>query len=615
MRLELILVFIISLLLLKRFIFKDISPVTILQLTCVLIVIVIAVDYGAVCPGIENFTDDTTREVKNEKMRFLESLMTQEDIVEPVVEYKKLEQFDTMATATTAPPNKAIVAIGGESIDDLQFSPTTALSFYYSVFSTKSYVPPSKYMYDIVPGNMSVNSRVLTFARAPSILDSDVQNGLFLGDNMVIGPLTSDMGINSGAYTLFFMFRPDNLMYSFDMVAFKLYGNTADNNALSIRFSDVDRSQVIQTCKMSVKVGSGDYLYCIQDGNERMPFEKKVTYFFAVVMYHSAVEVHMSTSIDPTYATQQIMRRDLNGSVNPSNKALEINSTKNWNAYLKTFGGYDVPLKPADLNAISMHMFMQEKNQDKAFSEFKSKAESLEQVVMKMKQCPMDVDTCAACNTVNWDQGHSFIASADEKCLTAVNAYCTKNSELPMCFCWNEKFAGYKTRRCENLRRFASGAETYDINNLDIQTLAKIIAKYQLQPIPKTTTMPPTTTAQPAVTPTVGPTKASPREKEKEKQQPTSTMKPKQTTTPNGMPTDLIPGDEDDDMLMRFMVDKMKNKKKTTTPVPVPHHHHPHHHHHHHRRPHYDEEMLQDHGFWGWFKSLFSAGVPDDYGA
>ena len=655
MRLELILAFITSLLLLNRFVFKDVSPMLILQLTCVLIVIVIAVDYGTKCAPLETFDEDHTREDKK-RLRFLEGLMKEEDLIEedaegfamapttttkapstttiaPTTTTTKASTTTTKASTTTtmgptttmAPAPTTTMAPAtttkgpaggsgefGEDISFLQFSPENSLSFYFSVFNTKSYVPPNTMMYDIVPAPPGQGKqRMLSFTRTPSVIDSDVRNGLFLGDNMMMGPLSSEMRINSGSYTLFFMCRFDNLAQDADMIALKIYGNnTRDNNALTLKFSNVDRSNVMQTCKVSVRVGGDmDFFSSTIDNKDRLPFDKHLTYFFAIVMYHSSVEIHMSTSLDKAFKTTRILQKDIVGSVVLSNKEMEINPSKNWNVYLKTFGGYDSPLRPDDLDKISTHLFLQDKNLDKIFYEYKMQAKILEQNFRDNMKCKLDAATCDACSKqVRWDQPQSLMVHAEDNCLKAINSYCLANPGQYMCACWNRGSVSYSTKRCENLRNWMAGNVTHDITKLDDKTLKDIMKQYELKNIPPMTTAPPKTTQSPTTT-----------------SLPKSTTKMPTTTTPTRTPTPSLTGpqgagallnnilDGDDDPLLHYMSYNLKNNQKVPPPKSPPKMHHHHVNPNAHSDPLLDDAYDEPQGFFGWFKNLFSSGVPRDY--
>ena len=682
MRLELILAFIISLLLLNRFVFKDISPMLILQLTCVLIAIVIAVDFGTKCTYLEKFEDNQhdTEERKN-KLRFLESLIDEEEIEEDEVPADEVgdedeevaEGFATRAPTTTtrapttttrapttttrapttttrapttttrAPTTKGPAGGSGEFGEDisyLQFSPTMSLSFYFSVFNIRSYVPPNNLVNDIAFPS-SIKQRNLTFARTPSIIDSDVRNGLFLGDNTILGPLTSDMRINSGSYTLFFMCRFDNLAQDADMVALKMYGNTRDNNALTLRFSHVDKSPVVQTCKVSVRIGGDmEYYYCTIDNRDKLPFDKNVSYLFAIVVFHSSIEVHMASSLSPTFQTSRILQKDITGSITLSNKEIEVNPTRNWNVYLKVFGGYDMPLRPVDLDKISMHMFLQDKNLDKSFYDHKMRAERLDLVIRESKKCRLDAASCSACKDVQWDQPHSLMMHADDNCLKAIDKYCMSNPGQQMCKCWNKGSAEYSAKRCSNLRNWVSGNVSHDIKKLDEASLKQIMSQYKLQKVPPPTSAPPKLTRPPMTKPPTTTAK-------------TTTTKP--TTTKKPLPTfagkDKMPPNytgaygtnslfdktfnvDGDDALLQYMAHNLKqNRTKMPTNGPTngpkmptngqmttnpptsensqmrPHTHHlpPEH------DPLLDNDYNEPRGLFGWFKDLFSSGVPRDY--
>lgn len=646
MRLELILAFITSLLLLNRFVFKDVSPMLILQLTCVLIVIVIAVDYGTKCAHLETFDEDQIGE-KKKRLRFLEGLLKEE-------EEGDAEGFNALAPTTTKPPNTPTTTTTsrapttttttttttskaptstttrapttttkgpaggtnnfGEEISFLQFDPVMSLSFYFTVFNTNSYKPYTNVMYDIVPAapQSSIQQRMLTFSRTPTFID-DAGNGLHLGDNMVIGPLSSDMRINSGTYTLFFMCRFDNLVQDAEMVALKLYGNnTQDNNALTLKFSNVDRNNLMQTCKVSVRIGGDMTFYtCTKENKDKFPFDKNLTYFFAIVKDASTVKIFMATSL--VTKPELILHKEFVGSVALSNKEMEINPSKNWKVYLKTFGGYDSALKDEYLDKISLHSFLHEKNLDKLYFDQKDKAEKMYQDMLNKMKCPKSFDaaTCKACEkNIRWDEPQSLMNHAEDNCLKAISTYCLANPGAYMCACWNKESVMYSMNRCNNLRNWMAGNVSHDIKKLDEKSLEDIKKQYKLQHIPPSTTAPPKTTQPPTTTPS---------------HKPTTKMPTTNTTTPTATPKLTGPQgtgallnnmlDGDDDPLLHYMKYNMQKNQRVPSPAKSSDKMH---HHHTHSNAHSDpllDDMYDDEpqGFFGWFKNLLSSGVPKNY--
>jgi hypothetical protein len=641
MRLGLVLSFILSLLLLKRFVYKRISFLTILQLTCVLIVLIIAVDNGSKQNSVEFYIDAQEEEAHQEKLKFLGDLLKQEDLgnkessgekgdsgnkesfVAPVsdcncpdtiqevcgednVTYRNscLAQCNNVKVHKfSACQAEAITAIGGvpaqsgiEVIDDLRIGNHAPLSFYFTVYDMKSYPSAgSRAWFDLAKRKQDLE---LMFSRVPSITNLEVENGLYLGDNSVVGPFTSDLGINSGAFTIFMMVRIQDLVAdSTPIDILKLYGNTQDNNALTLRLSEVSRANVIQTAKMSIKVGgSPNWFYAKINNNTNIPFDSQVTFFFAIVCQHSNVELFVSSSLDHHMRT--IMKYELNNTISLSNKAMELNPSKNFNAFIKTFGGYDAVLQPGELDKVSAHMFMEEKKLDKQYMQEKERAAVMESKMRSMKQCPYDTATCNKCDDVkDWSTPRALI-DADTKCLSEINRFCTNNPYHELCSCWNKSDKNYDSKKCQNLMRYLTNAEYYDLKDLDSSSLETVKKLYKLQDVPPPTTAPPMTSTPP----------------------PTTTRKPV-TPMPTRPPLKSMDSmmlaaargnDIGEDEMMKMMMEKLmkkKNKEEDSEPVVmdtiVPA-----------RRPKpavppplFEDEPPR--GVWGWVKSMFTSDIPD----
>ncbi len=636
MRLGLVLSFILSLLLLKRFVYKRMSFLTILQLTCVLIILIIAVDYGSKQSNVEFYVDAQEEEAQHEKLKFLGDLLKQEDtgdkeagvketghkesFVAPVsdcncpntteevcgednVTYRNscLAQCNNVKVLKFSPCDAPAGGVSSQSgieiIDDLRIGTHAPLSFYFTVYDMKSYPSAgSRAWFDIAKRK---NDLELMFARVPSITNLEVENGLYMGDNSAIGPFTSDLGINSGAFTIFMMVRIQDLVAdSTPIDILKLYGNTQDNNALTLRLSEVSRANVIQTAKISIKIGgSPNWFYAKINNNTNIPFDSQVTYFFAIVCQQSNVELFMSSSLDHHMRT--IMKYELNSTISLSNRAMELNPSKNFNAFFKTFGGYDAALQPGELDKVSAHMFMEEKKQDKVYMQEKERAAIMESKMNALRKCPYDATTCSKCEDIkDWSTPRALM-DADTKCLSEINRFCTKNPYHELCGCWNKMDKNYDSKKCQNLVRYLTNAEYYDLKDLDSSSLDTVKKLYKLQDVPPPTSAPPMTSTPP----------------------PPTTTRPPPTPTPTRAPLQSLDAmmlaaargsDIGEDEMMRMMMDRMMKKKRDEdnepvvmdTVVPA-------------RRPRpqmpppplFEDEPPR--GVWGWVKSLFTSDIPD----
>lgn len=587
MRLELILTFIVSLLLLKQFFYKSISPLWILQFTCILIILLIAIDYRGPKPHryYELFEDASP-----EKLHFLETLVQQEDskevVPQPLIPPVR-KTFDHDYTLLNISDKK--------------------ITFYFTVFSNKSMVQNvgnelTKKWWNLVD-TTSQTALSLTFENVPNSIDQNVYNGMFLGDNKIKGPFCNALGLNNTSYTLFIMFKPGNLLNEgrndntiFDLI--NLYNtDSSDNSALSVSLQGVNTSSAIQTAKVSVGIGNNPAQFCVlRQGISDIPFDIDVTYVYAFVFDNTRIKVYRShsTSIDKSM-TNVLEFSITQGTASLSNRPMEINRSGNCQLYLKAFGGYNSPLSNTDLNELSKKLFDVEKEKDIMVTSFRKQVSDLESQITNMTQCPMDLASCSKCSDIkNWGQPQLF-TTASEGCLTQVQAFCKQNPNHNMCKCWNLKNEEYNSNRCVNFRKLIGNETCYDIANLKNADLEEIKRRYNLQTIPPPTVNTPTPTPTPTPPPPPPPptiTISSPT--------PSATPTPK--ASPDNqkcyLPSKLGLPEDEDDILIRGMLQKLKAeqpKQKPMYPKPTTGDHYYH-----------DYIMNPPRGLWDTIKSLFS---------
>jgi len=489
----LILLLLLSLVVLKLIFFKYIS-LDIIVLTCAMLVLVAyAFQYGR--KDTEHYTEDPQSYQRDvQRIKFLNNLLT------PV---------DGSATGTStgtstgsgsgsgtvvgaASQNSSSVPSGAQQppasvLADI--SPITQnLQMYLTSYNTGSYSGSGNTWYNIAPKDSGTPSQTCspqgdlvtldsTFAAAPV---TNPVKGLYFGTNSATGPPSYAMGINgNGEFTLFFVVQFDALSAN-DANIFQIYGNSTDNDGLSVGLTAVSSSPT-QTGTLTVTFAGDDYAV-----SKVAALDSTLVYLFVLTKTLSTISLtqYSSASSSPVVLlSAPLQTTDLLF----SNKNMVFNRDSNFNAYMKAFGAYNYALADTDVSNLYTYFLMEEKKQDTVIQQYQATVNALTQSLSNLSACPLDTTTCNACGSINdWSQ-HQQIITADPNCRTSIDAYCSANtSNNAFCSCWDSTDSNYTLDQCYHFRSIFNsnnaGAD-FSASNLSPAALDLIKQQYNLQEI------------------------------------------------------------------------------------------------------------------------------------
>jgi hypothetical protein len=531
---ELVLAFVLCLVVLKRFFFKDVTYVAILGLTALLVVLIAATNYPLkpAAPGTELFSrddDDYTygggrgvREtfvtpataspvaVPKPPVRYLGTMLdtkNQVPVSAPVpAKPKAAEEHCDIGKGGTGNIKGAasvdVKALLTENIDEITkslqsfhiSSATAKLAFYYSVYSPVSYSATGRTW-----KSMTCAKTNLVFSAAPGAHNNgiDLIRGMPLGLLSLTGPNSSNIGFSShGAFTIFFQVRFSDLAKKEKMHIISLYSASpasTNTGGMIVRLANVNRDDLVQTAQLVIVLSNNTPLYCTIEGKTQLPFDENVTYVFSIVKTATTIDVFMSSS---TFrSVLHIMKRvNLRKMDNFANIPMTLNGNKNIDGKIMAFGGYNINLNANDVERVHDYLLKQEKRvNDKDYVEALVKIKALEDRYRKISSCPLDAATCNKCTKVDWMH---VLETANKECIGAIEAHCTKTvgaEAKGTCACWNPKGATYNSIRCVNIRKATEDKALHNIDQLDNATVAAIKKKYNVCPAPaKPPAKPPT---------------------------------------------------------------------------------------------------------------------------
>ena len=357
------------------------------------------------------------------------------------------------------------------------------LQMYLTTYSTSSFSGVGTTWYNIAPGSGGqpehkctpqgdLVSRDMVFQDDPVLQQP---KGIYLGSNKVSGPMSWTMGINgNGEFTLFYICQYDQLSVGATMNVFTLYGNSKNNDGLSLNILNVAK-QPTQHGYFSLTFAGNTY-----DSNIPMIMDPNIIYIYIISKTHTSISLTQLSSVDPT--PMSVLTTPLNEpDVLFSNKKMLLNGTANFNAYMKAFGTYNYSFKDTDTKNLYNYIMAEEKKLDATYQQQQQQLSQLNQQISSIKGCPFDKTTCNTCSSVTDWSKHQNIITSDATCRTAINNYCTSNNKNDYCVCWDKSNAAYNSAQCQNWRNIFQNIDPNDISNLDPSTLDQIKKQYNLK--------------------------------------------------------------------------------------------------------------------------------------
>ena len=361
------------------------------------------------------------------------------------------------------------------------------LQMYVTTYGLTSYSGNGKTWYDISPGDhgSTSTSQGELATRDMTCTDEPVYHqskGIFLGRNVLTGPLSSMMGINgSGEFTMFIVCKHDELPEKATINMLQLFGNSVSNNGLSLNIVNVNHTPV-QYGNFTLAFESDNYT-----SSTPIPLDPDVVYLYVINKKHSYISLSVLSSINSKPLT--IMENKLDTQeVLLSNKAMTMNGAGNWNAFIKAFGVFNYSMQDSDVKTLYDYVMLEEKRQDPLFQQCTQQVAGLSSSLLTIKQCPYSDTICKQCAMVNdWSKSHSLL-NADKTCLSAIDGFCSNNTKNEMCVCWDSSNSLYNTPVCKSWRSIFQGN---DVSKIDPETLDAIKEAHGLRQVDDVVDNPP----------------------------------------------------------------------------------------------------------------------------
>lgn len=364
-----------------------------------------------------------------------------------------------------------------ETIDDIN----TSLIFYTTGYNSKSYNPSLK----------SKNWNDISNNKNQSLL-FDVQpiftqkSGFYLGNNRLVGPHSSDLGIDmNNEYTLMITCKHGNLVSNTnnsDIECIKLYANSSNNNGLSLVIPRDSLTNIngIQYGNLIFNYSDKFSQKCVINKNDtQIHFEKDILSFYFIIKHNDKIRILYMTEKNNTI--NEILSHDIeNDDVTFSNKSLIINRLQSWNSNIYNFAIFNNSLVGDSVNLIYNHIINHSyKYTDPNYNDVVEKYNKNLSAMQKLLNCPYDKSTCDKCKEItNWNNIHSIINSSID-CRQSINDYCSRNPIHESCKCWNTTNATYNNENCNLLRAIFQGKNNLWAT-LSPNDLHNIMKKYNL---------------------------------------------------------------------------------------------------------------------------------------
>ena len=462
-----ILFVLLSIVLLNIVFFKSISMNAIVLLTTITV-------FGIVMYQrflLEAFQNDpTSTNIDMNKIKFLNSLITSNNTTQ----------------SANGPSKQSGNVKVIEPVDEDISTISSNLETYVSTYSTHSYIGSGSSWLNISPpspGNNQISmqghllTRDFSFNNYPTY---NKKNGLFLGENVLNGPHSLNLGITGKSeFTLFLICKHDILHTEHNSTnIFKVFANSNDNNGISLSLKNIKSSGVFQSGTVHIQFDQDTY-----NGKEEINLDKNLVHLYVITKTPSSISLKIVSSVDST-PNEIIKSKLINQEVLLSNRRMCINCDRHWNGYIKAFGVYGTALSDYDIKELYDHMMLQERSLENVVKQYKRHVKELTKKLDDLKNCPFDASTCTKCISIeNWSNPHDIIASSIE-CKKSISTFCGKNNKDTKCKCWDKSNSStYNSVHCKSWRSIFENGENVQrpiSTNLDAHSLDLIKQKYNL---------------------------------------------------------------------------------------------------------------------------------------
>lgn len=357
------------------------------------------------------------------------------------------------------------------------------LTIYLTTFNKQSFNNMGRSWFNISPRKTDINS-IFSFESAPLFSRT---TGLYLGNNRIVGPLSSELGIQyNNTYTIVLCCKHGNLVVdekTGDIEIFKLYANSPNNNGLTlfIKKGSVRNENNTLTGSLLFQYANFDPVICKIDNNhDLINFDKDVLTFYFIV--RDIDNIRILTMNEKSNKIHQILRMPVkNMDVNFSNKEIIINRLSNWNGNILSFALYNSALTDEHVSNFYVH-FTEEylKNIDPNFTRMLGQYNDTINLLHTMSKCPFDESTCKQCEVVqNWTD-ISAVANAPLSCKSSINTYCSTNPSHNLCKCWDTSSPMFKTDNCKLYRNLFNDQKQNAVEMITTDDISSIKTKFGL---------------------------------------------------------------------------------------------------------------------------------------
>lgn len=330
-----------------------------------------------------------------------------------------------------------------ESLDKIPES--EYLTMYYSIFSE----PPK----DTVTWKSLVGKDEIKFEAVPYIHPNE---GIEMLANRCTGPPSMSLGIKgNGSFSLFFFLVIQNLPRKKEVIL-QLFGNTHTNNALTV-YLDGDG-------RIFVQFGSPG------ENTQLESFDKiklKQPFLLVINKHDEKLELWEDGNIEQvTQETPDVLL---------SNKPMVINPSKNINFNMLAFGSCSKAM--SEENLLDKYFKNQMSKTSQEFMANSKRVLDFDKELEETKKCPFDQTVCDACTEIQeWNNTNGILNRAGDKCLNALDNFCSKNVDHPHCGCWRPN----SSAACQALLSSIRKEKMINPAKLTDNDVNEIKAKYNL---------------------------------------------------------------------------------------------------------------------------------------
>jgi len=326
------------------------------------------------------------------------------------------------------------------------------------------------------------------------------KSGFYLGNNRIIGPLSNAFKIQyHNTFTFIIACKNGNLLVNNkndEIELFKFYANSPNNNGLSMYIQKDSLQDInnVQTGNLMFQYASRDPFQCkLQANDNKINFEKDILTFYIVVK--DTDHITISTMDEKSNQIKTLLRFNVeNTDINFSNKEFVINRLRNWNGNIFTLGVYNAALTSEDIiNYYTHTMGEYAKYSNSNFIDIIQQYNDTLDMLNKFMSCPYSQSVCTSCSTVNKWNDMSQVLGASTQCRQSINEFCMANVNHPLCKCWNNQNAQYKTDTCNMFRGIFNNNKNSYFDTLTQDDIDYIMSKYGLikpEDCPKAITTP-----------------------------------------------------------------------------------------------------------------------------